>query len=424
MRHLGKEGELALRGLLQFLRHFYQLVALRLKFTLLAVKLLVAAYGHIIRAYAHGHHDPNQHYNGYAGKEQHLLHGVARQKFVHLRAKLVNALLALVHLVALYAEQACRGGIDYSRVQPCVALERLVPQYAHGRLYYLVAACGIDECGCEHTLLHIVKSATLGRQTVNANHLHLGVAGCHQSLVHLHASAIVRGCNDLWHNAGRNQTVTLLWHTCSLPPHFNTGQHLYARRLCQHVGQSGMTLACCRASHVGSQLYHSAMPLEFLHHTSGHVLAYAAVVGPDKSRIFVGECFTVNHYHRYATAHHTLHHGGERARLVGGHHQQVDALVYQTVYLFYLLCIVIVSRTYIEFYIFVVKHCFTLHFAVHLLTPRILAALRHTYFERVGLMALACCHKQHKRHKHKVEYMPLHKGENCVHRCKQTFDEP
>ena len=321
-----------------------------------------------------------------------------------------------MHLVALYAEQACRGGIDYGRVQPRVALERLVPQYAHGRLYHLVAACGIDKGGCEHTLLHIIKSATLGRQTVNANYLHLGVSGCHQSLVHLHASAIVRGCNDLWHNAGRNQTVNLLWHTCSLPPHFNTGQHLYARHLCQHVGQSGMTLACCRASHVGSQLYHSAMPLEFLHHTSGHILAYAAVVGPDKGRIFVGECFTVNHYHRYATAHHTLHHGGERARLVGGHHQQVDALVYQTVYLFYLQCIVIVSRTYVEFYIFVVKHCFTLHFAVHLLTPRILAALRHTYFERVGLMALACCHKQHKRHEHKVEYMPLHKGENCVHR--------
>lgn len=42
----------------------------------------------------------------------------------------------------------------------------------------------------------------------------------------------------------------------------------------------------------------------------------------------------------------------------------------------------------------------------------------------VKVMALACCHKQHKRHEHKVEYMPLHKGENCVHRCKQTFDEP
>ena len=31
-------------------------------------------------------------------------------------------------------------------------------------------------------------------------------------------------------------------------------------------------------------------------------------------------------------------------------------------------------------------------------------------------MVLACCHEQHKRHEHKVEYMPLHKGENCVHR--------
>ena len=98
-----------------------------------------------------------------------------------------------------------------------------------------------------------------------------------------------------------------------------------------------------RGAFQSHHLYHRALAVQLCGDVTPHLTPHIIVVGTDVGGVFLGGGLAVKDDDGDAHIVGTVYGGRDGGHLVGRHDEQVNALAYELVNLFYLLCVVIIG---------------------------------------------------------------------------------
>ena len=146
----------------------------------------------------------------------------------------------------------------------------------------------------------------------------------------------------------------------------------------QGVGETAVAVDGRRRVLQSGYLHHAPPAAKLGGDIMSHGGSYGIVVGSDECGVFCGIGLTVEIYHRYSPVVGSVYRLRHGVNLVRRHHEQVYPAIRQTVYLGYLPPVVVVGGSDAQLYI-VEEISAHAQLFVKLVTPYVLAALRHSY---------------------------------------------
>ena len=150
-----------------------------------------------------------------------------------------------------------------------------------------------------------------------------------------------------------------------------------------------MTLYGGRRTNKTRDFGHHSPALHLLGNKLAHGLAHLVVVGTHKSGVFFAVGAAVEQYHRDALVVGFVDDLRQCGGLVGSHNKDIHALVDEIVDVLGLQFVIIVGRAYLQVDI-VVGIVADGQFAILLMTPYILTALRYTHLISLVVRGASC----------------------------------
>ena len=173
------------------------------------------------------------------------------------------------------------------------------------------------------------------------------------------------------------------------------GHQLHAGPGLDGVHKALVPLCGGRGALESAYLHHAAAAFELPGNELSHGLSYAIVVGSDKGSELVGVGFAVVENDGDAAVVGPFDGRGDGAVLVGGHDEQVHALVNEPLDLFHLPPAVVVGRGQAHLQR-VVEVFAGFQLAVQLVAPHVLTALRHADDVFAGPLSVAAAEGQQR----------------------------
>ena len=239
-----------------------------------------------------------------------------------------------------------------------------------------VALGGIDEGGVEYALRHEVDPVSVSRHGIGAYDAYV-LSGpepvCRFPGSERHA--VVVGHDEVDIRVEAQEGIYCPLGRFLLPAGVGAGEDAYPRAFPEHFFRAFLPFEGGSGAFAARDFQDVAPVVQPGADVFAHIAPDLAVVGAYVGRIMRGQHLAVEEDDGDARPVGFFHHGGERFGLVGGDDEQVYLFGYELPDVFDLPAAVVMGVAYADFHFFH-DECLAQDFAVHLLAPFVVAALR------------------------------------------------